>query len=642
LSASSIACAALLLVSALLVACAGAPQSPDGARLIAAGHYEEGLAAFESSARAAPRNQSLRFEFLRRRESVVSRLIAQAQTALAAEDYAKAEAAYRRALAIAPDDARAAAGLTDLYAAQRHAAELMAAEAALTKGDLATAEEKLRAVLAQDALHRGARLLLRRVTDARAGAALARPRLKTGAGKRVTLEFRDANIRAVFDALARTTGVNFVFDKDVRPDIRTTIVVRETTLEDVIKLILATNQLDHKVLNDNTVLVYPNTAAKQREYQDLVVRSFYLANTDAKQAMNLVRTVLKTRDIYVDEKLNLLVMRDTAEAVRLAERLIAAQDLAEPEVTLEVEVLEVASSQLQELGVRPPSQILFQDPSTVPAPGATGTGTLQRLSGGLVGFVATPAFIVNLRSEDGTTNVLANPRIRVKNKEKARVHIGDRVPVVTTTATANVGVSASVTYLDVGLKLEVEPSIHLEGDVAIRVGLEVSNIVREVPVSGGGLAYQLGTRNAATTLRLRDGETQVLAGLIQDDERSVSNGVPGLARLPVLGRLFSSKLDNRLKTEIVLLITPRVVRTLVRPEHAVAEFYSGTENAAGAARLTISPTPDGAVSVSGRPSAQGTDNENESPRRTQETVTRPAPSIQPGPIPNQPAQELPR
>jgi len=626
-------------VTAVLASCAGAPQAPDGARLIAQGHVEDGLAALERAAHATPRNQTLRFELLRQREAVVARLIAQAETALAAGDYAQAEAAFRRALDIAPGHARAAAGLAGMHVARRHAGQVGVAEALLAKSDFESAEEKLRAVLAEDPVHREARLVLRRVVDARAGAALARPRLKTGAGKRVTLEFRDANIRAVFDALARTTGVNFVFDKDVRPDTRTTIVVRETTLEDVIKLILATNQLDHKVLNDNTVLVYPNTAAKQREYQDLVVRSFYLANADAKQAMNLVRTVLKTRDLYVDEKLNLLVMRDTPEAIRLAEKLIASQDLAEPEVTLEVEVLEVASSRLQELGVRPPSQIVIQDPATLPAPGGVATGgALQRLSGSLVGFVATPAFVVNLRSEDGTTNVLANPRIRVKNKEKARVHIGDRVPVVTTTSTANVGISASVTYLDVGLKLEVEPSIHLEGDVAIRVGLEVSNIVREVPVSGGGLAYQIGTRNAATTLRLRDGETQVLAGLIQDDERTVANGVPGLARLPVVGRLFSSTLDNRLKTEIVLLITPRVVRTLVRPEHAVAEFYSGTESAAGAPRLTISPTPDGAVSVSGRPSAPSTD----APQAPGNRSNGDPQQKQPVPVPSAPAGDLPR
>jgi general secretion pathway protein D len=209
--------------------------------------------------------------------------------------------------------------------------------------------------------------------------------------------------------------------------------------------------------------------------------------------------------------------------------------------------------------------------------------------------------ILNMRQTDGITNVLANPRIRVRNREKAKVHIGDRVPVVTTTSTVSVGTSSSVSYLDVGLKLEVEPTIYLEGDVAMKVALEVSNIVKEVPTTGGGLAYQIGTRNASTLLRLKDGETQILAGLIQDEERSAVNRVPLIGELPVVGRLFSNNLENRNKSEIVLLITPRVVRNLYRPDHVASEYYSGTEAAVGALPLTIGATKTGAMAVSGRP-----------------------------------------
>ena len=157
-----------------------------------------------------------------------------------------------------------------------------------------------------------------------------------------------------------------------------------------------------------------------------------------------------------------------------------------------------------------------------------------------------PLFLFQLRQQDGATSVLANPRIRVKNKEKARVHIGDRVPVITTTAAATGGfVSESVSYLDVGLKLEVEPLIYLEDEVGIKVALEVSNIAREMrSPSSSTLTYQIGTRNAATTLRLRDGETQILAGLISDEDRRSADRVPGLGDLPVIGRLFSQTRDN--------------------------------------------------------------------------------------------------
>jgi general secretion pathway protein D len=179
----------------------------------------------------------------------------------------------------------------------------------------------------------------------------------------------------------------------------------------------------------------------------------------------------------------------------------------------------------------------------------------------------------------------------VKNKDKARVHIGDRVPVITTTAAATGGfVSESVTYLDVGLKLEVEPLIFLEDEVGIRVGLEVSNIVQEVRASGtGSLAYQIGTRNAATNLRLRDGETQVLAGLINREDRRSADRVPGLGELPVLGRLFSHTRDTKNRTEIVLLITPRLMRSLARPEAASVEFAAGTEASTGTPRLGAAP-----------------------------------------------------
>ena len=196
--------------------------------------------------------------------------------------------------------------------------------------------------------------------------------------------------------------------------------------------------------------------------------------------------------------------------------------------------------------------------------------------------LSNPALILNLRKLDSETNLLANPHVRVRNREKAKVHVGERVPVITTTSTANVGVSQSVNYLDVGLKLEVEPNIYLDDDVAIKVGLEVSNIIEQIKQTSGLLAYRLGTRNASTTLRLKDGETQILAGLIQNDERRSTNKVPGLSDLPIVGRLFSNRSDDNQKTEIVLLITPRVVRNIVRPSADMAEFASGTEGAMGA------------------------------------------------------------
>jgi general secretion pathway protein D len=333
-----------------------------------------------------------------------------------------------------------------------------------------------------------------------------------------------------------------------------------------------------------------------------------------KQTANMIRTLVKTRDIFIDEKINLLVIKDTPAAIRLAERLIAAQDLAEPEVMLEVEVLEINRNFLRELGVKFPDSLAVGLVGAAGIPGTVGLPEWLNRNSSLVQLsFSDPLFLFSLRQTDGAAVVLANPRIRVKNKDKARIHIGDRVPVITTTAAATGGfVSESVQYLDVGLKLEVEPLISLDDEVGIKVGLEVSRIVSELQ-RGNSLTYQIGTRNASTNLRLRDGETQVLAGLISDEDRRSASRVPGLGDLPIAGRLFSSTRDTNNRSEIVLLITPRLVRTLVRPDGGSVEFAAGTEASSGArpgaAPVVIAPQvqpqpPDQPVEPDAKPAAQ--------------------------------------
>jgi general secretion pathway protein D len=257
-----------------------------------------------------------------------------------------------------------------------------------------------------------------------------------------------------------------------------------------------------------------------------------------------------------------------------------------------------------ELGVRFPGSLGVSLVGGATAAGAAGTPGVLTLpewrsrDKNLVSLRFTdPLLLLSLRQTDGRTNLLANPRIRVKNKEKAKIHIGDRVPVITTTAAVAGGfVSQSVTYLDVGLQLEVEPLIYLEDDVGIKVGLEVSSITKEIQSQsqtqgGGSLTYQIGTRKTNTVLRLKDGETQVLAGLINDEDRRSASRVPGLGEFPVLGRLFSSTSDTINKTEIMLLITPRLMRTIARPDARTTEFAAGTEASSSGGPLGAASSP---------------------------------------------------
>ncbi|MGQ0651767.1 MAG: secretin N-terminal domain-containing protein [Betaproteobacteria bacterium] len=579
-----------MVLALALAACATKEGLREAQSLMDVGQIEEALVRLEAEHRAHPRDVEIRNYYLRNRAAAVQRFIAAGDQARAVGAFDRAAEAYRRALRFDPESAQALAGL-DLVEKERRVLGVLAeALAAQQRGDDAEAYAKARQVLAAFPQQREARAIVRSLEEKAAKAESAQPQLGEALKKPITMEFRDAPLRTVFELISRHTGLNFVFDKDVPADARATVFVRNSSIDEVIRLVLVTNQLERRVLNDNTLLIYPNNPQKNQAYKELTVKSFYLANADVKQTAALVRQLVKTRDMYVDEKLNLLVIRDTPEAVRMAEKLIASQDLGEPEVLLEVEVLEVGTSVLENLGIQWPASL------GVSIQGAAGTAGVitgreaQNFDSTLV-RLTLPSVALNFNRQDGRTNVLANPRIRVKNREKARIHIGDKVPVTTTTAGATGFVSESISYLDVGLKLEVEPVVYLESDVGIKVNLEVSNIARQITNPSGTVAYQIGTRNAATTLRLRDGETQMLAGLISDEDRRNTNRVPGLSDMPTLGRLFSSQLDNLNRTEIVLLITPRVVRNIERPGARIEEFNSGTELDVGGMGLAGAPVP---------------------------------------------------
>ncbi|MBP9117084.1 MAG: secretin and TonB N-terminal domain-containing protein, partial [Methyloversatilis sp.] len=602
--------AAFVLILALgLAGCATNKAFEEGKQALISGDQERALGLFEQASKESPDNPEIRATFFRQREVAVARLLSQADSARMAGRRDEANAAIDRVLALDSRNQRALFLREQMTRSVRHDAMVGEAGVLLARKDLGGADARLRNILEQDTTHAGARDMLRKVEEARpkqvAPAALGGLFQKT-----VTLEFRETSMRNVFEAIARSTGINFVFDKDVRADLKVTLFVRNTTVAEVMRLILITNQLERSVLSDNTVLIYPNTAAKQREYKELVTRTFFLVNAEAKQVQNLIKTVVKTKDIYIDERINLIVMKDTADAVRLAEQLVESVDVAEPEVMLEVEVLEVSSNKLKDLGIDFPDQVGYGilTPNLTNSTSNLGVTTSSTTLGGqllqgninlkdtgglVVPYISNPALILNLKSQDGAANLLANPRIRVKNKEKAKVHIGEKLPVFTTTSTANVGVSASVTYLDVGLKLDVEPLIHLEDDVDIKMTLEVSSIVKEVIGPQSSLAYQIGTRSTATSLRLKDGETQILAGLISDEERTSASRLPGLGDLPIVGKLFSSERGSNNKTEIVLLITPRIVRNLTRPAHISPALAAGTEASVGSASLSLrSPAKD--------------------------------------------------
>lgn len=583
--------ASTITVVLLLAACAH-PALRQSERLRQAGQHEQALQTLQRAYDQQPLNGDVRRALVKQRDMTVAHLLGQMQTQQQAGMQVTSpewEQWVKRLEALAPQDPRVISLRNDMNRSARHQALLTEARGAIQAGEWARAEATLRSVLSADASNRDARNLLADIEDKRNDQTRQQASLQLAtSGKPVTLEFREAALRTVFEALAKAANVNFVFDKDVRGESKVTLYLRNTTVDEALRVITNTQQLGVRLLNPNTVLVFPNTAQKQRELLDTVTRSFYLVNADPKQVQNLVRTVAKSRDMFVDERLNLLVVRDTPDVMRLVERLVVSVDLPDPEVMLELEVMEVSSKRLLELGVTLPTSASYGVISPTDA-SKLSTDLLTSSSSGLRWSTSNPAAIATLRGTVDASNLLANPKIRARNREKAKITLGEKLPVFSSTTTTGTATSTSVniSYVDVGLKLDLEPQVQLNDEVIIKVNLDVTNITNRVLTKNGDLAYQVGSRQATTSLRLKDGETQVLAGLINDDENKSSAGLPWLHELPGLGRLFGQTSDTHNKTEVILLITPRIIRSLSQERLQIDALSSGTDAQPGAAPFVI-------------------------------------------------------
>lgn len=580
------------LVGTVLFGCAGYQSYYDGQKALSNGQVEPGLAKLKDAVTQSPQNVEYRTAYFNQRDAAVNALLRQADMSIGAGDFEAARNAYAAALRIDSGNARAGVGIARVEVEQRHWNALEVSAALARKGDVDSAIAKTQQVISENPVHARAnaqlKQLMRQQADKTGKELGIYPKLKAAYRKPVTMSFSGATLQQAFDALKQASGLNYVIDKDVRMDQRVTLSITGKPVEDVLRLLLATNQLDKRVLDDDTLLIYPNTPAKASEYREMVVRTFYLSNAEAGKVANLLKTIGKARDVVVDEKLNMLVIRDSAEVVRLAERLVAANDVQDPEVMLELEVLEISVNRLIEMGITWPSSASASVIGAAGVPGQITWDEARNFNSSMVRLnINDPAVAAQLRSQKGDANLLANPRVRVRNKQSAKILIGERVPVFTTTATANVGTTESVNYLDVGLKLDIEPTVSLDDEVSMKLALEVSNILETIKRTSGTQAYRLGTRNTSTTLRVRDGETNVLAGLIQRDERRSNTGVPGLNEVPIVSKLFGAAQDSDTRTEIVLLVTPRIVRNIELPGVGLQEFLAGTDASVGAAPIQL-------------------------------------------------------
>jgi general secretion pathway protein D len=430
---------------------------------------------------------------------------------------------------------------------------------------------------------------------------LGPPQLDPRSNIPILLNFQDIEVGKIFEAISKASGINFIYDEKVDLERPRTIDIGNVTLEKALDILMLQTKNFYKVIDEHTLLVAPDTRQKRQEYEDQVIRTFFLSNADTKTVVTLLRSLLQSRQIAENADLNSVTIKDTPEKVAIAERIINANDKSKGEVLIDVELLEINRSVMQNVGIDLDSKILtltFGDGNeAVPL---NNLDILRETGNWTIGVI--PRVVIEFLKTDSETKLIAKPQLRVEEGERAEILIGDRVPIPTTsfntsqTVGGNIVPITSFTYQNVGITVQLEPRVHHNKEVTLQVQVEVSQVTDVVEAFGGQSQPVIGTRQIQTVIRLRDGETNLLAGLIQRADSDSLAGVPGLIDIPGVRRLFSSSNIEKRETDIIMTLTPRIIRIPNITEDDLVTLWVGTEEnmrLRGVARNAMNQSPFG-------------------------------------------------
>lgn len=517
-----------------------------GLRLIEQGNLEGGIAQFQQGLAAMPEHSKLQYamgDALARKEGG-----SLYQEGVALRDAGKLEEAQRqfqKTLDAYPDHREAAAALADIQRQQQEK---------LTEG------------------------------------------LALSSKAPITLNFRQTDLKQAFEFLAKSFGISVIFDDTVR-SVPVTLFGKDVTFEQGLNLLLTTTKTFYKKIGPNTILISPDSKEKRGQYEDHLVRTFQLNTVRAKDMSDLLKGLVSVKKIIVNDQLNTIVIRDTEDVIKVLERIIESNDRKPAEIILDVEILEVNRTKSEKLGL---DFSTYQFTASLPSPGTVPISGSIRNAIRTTGTLSIPSVTLRFLKQDVDAKVLANPKVRVLNGKAAKIHIGDRVPLRAATIVDATGQTRTTfDYKDIGIRLTVDPIIHLDNSATVKLGLEVSTLGENLGTASEP-AFRIGTRNAETFMLLRDGETAILGGLIRDEERDTRTKISGLGDIPIIGALFTARDDSVGRTDVLLTITPRVVRGWDVPTRVAREFYSGTETTysdkplfAALATVPSAPIPSG-------------------------------------------------
>ncbi len=585
---------AVLGVLLLLTSCANftSDSVKRGDEHLAAGKWEEASLAYRQALKESPFDAALQEKYGIARERTAAQYEERGRALLKDHKIDLALEQFKRALTIEPSNPDHQSGLAEAMRLKEAREQHREAKRLVQLGRVDEAMEGFSKAAELDPSFADPLESIAKLTEEQQERARDDQRRQP-----ISLRFRNAGLKEVLEGIGKAGGVSLIFDKDVRND-PVTIAFEDMPFDDALNLILNSNNLFSRVMAPGVMIISPNTKQKQEQYQDLMVRTFYLSNAKAKDMLVLLKGMLDSKRMHANEQLNTIVIRDQPEKLEMAEKIILANDRLDSEVLFDVEILEVDRTTNQTYGLTYPKQVAA---ALVP-PGFSG------LINGEIGQQFTFQQLTNLGPSNYLfklpTNVqldffkqitdaktLAAPKIRVVNNKKAEINVGNKQPILLSTtnvlpgqaATGAVPTTSTVTsieFRDTGVKLTVEPSIHLGNELSLKMKIDVVSLGQQVLLQANPpiTQFQFGNRSAETMLSVRDGETIILGGLIQESDQRIKTTIPWIGDIPVIGDLLSGFQTQRVTTEVILTITPHIVQSMTPPGLSKQAFWSGTES----------------------------------------------------------------
>jgi general secretion pathway protein D len=581
---------------AFLAGCAyfNSPDIKRGDQHLAAGHWEEASLAYKQALKDDPFNSTLQSKYTMARERAAASYEERGRAYLKEHQPDLAAEQFKRALTIEPSNPDHQSGLLEALRLTDARGQNREADRLAQLGRTDEAMEAYARAAELDPSFKEPLDNISKLTEEQQ--ALNRDDRRK---QPVTLKFRNAGLKEVLEGIGKAGGINLIFDKDVRND-PVTISIQDTPFEEAFNLILNSNSLFAQTVSPGVMIVSPNTKQKQEQYQDLMIRTFYLSNAKAKDMLVLLKSMLDSKRMHANEQLNTIVIRDQPEKLEMAEKLILANDRLDSEVLFDVEVLEVDRTVSQTYGLTYPKSVAA---ALVP-PGASLTNftfgqlgqqftyrQLTSLGQDSYLFKLPTSVQLDFLKQITDAKTLASPKIRVVNNKKAEINVGDKQPILLSTTNVLPGQAVtgaipttstvtSIEFRDTGVKLTVEPSIHLGNELTLKMKIEVVRLGERVILQQSPLItqFKFGNRTAETMLNIRDGETIVLGGLIQEEDRRTRTTIPWIGDLPFIGNLLSSFQTDRVTTEVILTITPHIVPGMTPPGLGKQVFWSGTDS----------------------------------------------------------------